>query len=230
MKLNGLKTIRKTFGFTMRDLADKLRVTANAINLWENGGSDVSESRLEQISEFFGIEKELLLKDKFNAKDMMFIEFARSRYKLDEYKGMIKKDDDSIDEIIDMTLKEFVMSSHRIYWRTLEGQDNFYSLKSLLQDVITIYSDIDFDEYDECDDFLRDIISEIRKDTDLWKKYNLLLYVLQGDEEVESWEDDFILFSSTEQILKKNIKDNVEQLYKLKLYNEGKYKPDWMDE
>lgn len=92
MKLLGLKTIRKTFGFTMRDLAKKLNISANAINIWENGGGEVPDSRIEELSNFFGIDKYLLLKEEHNSKDLMLIEVARFKYMLNEYNENSKED------------------------------------------------------------------------------------------------------------------------------------------
>ena len=39
------------------------------------------------------------------------------------------------------------------------------------------------------------------------------------------WGEDYILSCKTKDILEKQIRDNVEQLYKKELYDEGKYKP-----
>ncbi|EOR27391.1 plasmid maintenance system antidote protein [Clostridium sartagoforme AAU1] len=56
MKVNGLKFIRKTFGLTMKELSDEIGVSSNTINLWEKGLLDVTEERLNQLAEFFGLE------------------------------------------------------------------------------------------------------------------------------------------------------------------------------
>lgn len=229
MKLLGLKTIRKTFGFTMRDLAKKLNISANAINIWENGGGEVPDSRVEELSNFFGIDKELLLKENHNAKDLMLIEFARSSYKIDEYKEMIINDKDSVDEIIKMSWEEFVNQSEPLFWRTLEGQGNYESLKSLLTEIIKLYSNIFYDDYDECDDVFRLMIKEISNKTEEWEYFRVLWFTMFpseniADEDDEDYEDN-IINCSKEDILEQNIRYNVKQLYKLYLNKTGKYEP-----
>lgn len=59
----GLKYIRNTFGLTMKELAEKLNVSANTINLWEKGTMDITEERLIQLENFFKIPKEYFQKE-----------------------------------------------------------------------------------------------------------------------------------------------------------------------
>lgn len=226
MKLLGLKTIRKTFGFTMRDLAKKLNISANAINIWENGGGEVPDNRVEELSNFFGVDKELLLKENHNAKDLMLMEFARSNYKLDQYKQMIIDDKDSVDNIIGIAWEEFTKESDDTFWRTLEGQGNYESLKSLLTEIIKLYSNIFYDDYDECDDVFRMMIEEISNDTEEWEYFRMLWFTMFPSEDMDDKDDDDnIIYCSKEDILEQNIRDNVKQLYKLYLYNTGRYEP-----
>lgn len=225
MKLLGLKTVRKTFGFTMRDLAKKLDVSANAINIWENGGGEISENRIEELSLFFDIEKEILLKEKHNAKDLMLIELARSRYKLEEYRLMIIEDKDSVDNVINIAWEEFAKESNDTMWRTLEGQGNYESLKSLLTEIIKLYSNIFYDDYDECDDVFRLMIEEISNETEEWEYFRVLWFTMFPSENMWENDEDNIIYCDKADILEQNIRDNVKQLYKLYLYETGKYKP-----
>ena len=98
MKLLGLKTVRNIFGLTMRDLARELSVSANAINIWENGGSEVSGNRLEELSNLFGISKELLIKENHSDKELIIIEFSRFNYKLYKYQNL--SDDKEVIDLI----------------------------------------------------------------------------------------------------------------------------------
>lgn len=222
MKLLGLKNIRKIFGFTMRDLAVKLDVSANAINIWENGGGDVPEERLEQLEYFFEVDKELLIKEVHDAKDLMLIELARSRFKINEYQQMIQHDGESINAIIDK-VKEQIEGN---YWQNLESQSNFESLKTLLEDIIKLYSRVYFDDYDECDSFLREVISAIAEEPEKWEYFRMLWWSLTPSEEMEDeCDEDNIIYCSKEDILQKNIRDNVKQLYKLYQYKVGSYIP-----
>ncbi len=225
MKLLGLKTVRKIFGFTMRDLAKKLNVSANAINIWENGGGEVPENRLDELALFFDIEKEILLKENHNAKDLMLIELARSRYKLEEYRHMIKDDKDSIDNVINIAWEEFAKKSDETMWRTLEEQGNYESLKSLLTEIIKLYSNIFYDDYDECDDVFRDMIEEISNNTGKWEYFRVLWFTMFPSENMWENDEDNIIYCDKADILEQNIRDNVKQLYKLYLYETGKYKP-----
>lgn len=92
MKLKGLKFIRKTFGLTMKELSEELGVSSNTINLWEKGTLDVTEERLRQLGEFFGLENTNILLYDFNneenkhtSKMILAVETARLEYKIKKY-------------------------------------------------------------------------------------------------------------------------------------------------
>jgi transcriptional regulator with XRE-family HTH domain len=222
MNLPGLKNIRKIYGFTMRDLAKRLNVTANAVNLWESGGVDVPEHRLDELAEFFKIDKQLFLKENHDVKDLMLIEIARAEFKIDEYKYLIKDDSNSIDEIIeDATIN--------LTFRAKEGESQYYILKDLLSKIVEAYSKIPFEEYDEFDCFIRDLTNDISGDTEKWKKLSIAYYSLLEDEEMDFWGKDYSLKCDVEDLLKKQIKENIEQIYKRKMCEEGKYIPCWKE-
>ena len=65
----------------MRDLASELGVSHNAINIWENEESNISDNNLTKLSHLLGLEKEYLYKKEFTSKEKMIIELARSKYK-----------------------------------------------------------------------------------------------------------------------------------------------------
>ena len=57
--MNGLSFIRRRCNLSQGQLAEKLGVTRQAINLWENRREPLPEARREQLSQFFGLEPEL---------------------------------------------------------------------------------------------------------------------------------------------------------------------------
>lgn len=58
---NRLVSLRKEFGFTQKDLADKLNITAKAISFYELEQREPSEMVLIQIAEIFGVSTDYLL-------------------------------------------------------------------------------------------------------------------------------------------------------------------------
>ena len=64
--MNGLSFIRRRCNLSQGQLAEKLSVTRQAINLWENRREPLPEARKEQLSRFFGLEPELF--DKITQK------------------------------------------------------------------------------------------------------------------------------------------------------------------
>lgn len=227
MKLLGLKNIRKIYGLTMRDLAGKMNVTANAVNLWESGAVDVPEYRLTDLSALLRLDKQLFLKETHNVKDLMLIEIARAEYKIDEYKFLIKDDPESIDSIISES-EEFISSKTTdLIFRAKEGEFHYDALKTLLSEVVEAYSKIPFEEYDEFDDLIRAMLDDIVDEPDRWKKFAIMYYSMVEDDSMYVLGDDYGLSCEVEDLMRKYIRDNVEQLYKRQLYNEGKYKPSW---
>ncbi|WP_455723349.1 helix-turn-helix transcriptional regulator [Dysosmobacter welbionis] len=57
--MNGLSFIRRRCNLSQGQLAEKLGVTRQAINLWEKRREPLPEARKEQLSRFFGLEPEL---------------------------------------------------------------------------------------------------------------------------------------------------------------------------
>lgn len=57
--MNGLSFIRRRCNLSQGQLAEKLGVTRQAINLWENRREPLPEARKEQLSQFFGLEPDL---------------------------------------------------------------------------------------------------------------------------------------------------------------------------
>ena len=53
-----LKEIRKHFGLTQQELADKLSVNFNSVSQWERGVSNITDRVVNQICTLFNINKE----------------------------------------------------------------------------------------------------------------------------------------------------------------------------
>lgn len=249
MRLYGLKSVRTIYGFTMRELAKRINVSANAINLWENGDIDVPESRVDNLAYYLQIDKSLLGKEKHDNKDLMLIEIARANFKINEYRALVKKDTGSINS----TIVDVLDSISDLTFNVNETEFEYNAVKTLIEKIIKMYSFLDNDEYDEFDDILREIIDNILNDRGEFIKFKTLYYSLSESEDMELWEEDYGLFCSVEDLLEKQIRDNVdmllsnkeyvvenvlesqirenaEQLCKRKLYESGKYKPYWEEE
>lgn len=55
--MNGLRYIRTRCNLSLNELAEHLGVTRQALSAWENGKKDIPEKRLEQLEDFFGLDK-----------------------------------------------------------------------------------------------------------------------------------------------------------------------------
>lgn len=69
--MNGLKYIRTRCNLSLSELADILGVTRQALSSWENGKKDIPEQRREQLSNFFGIDKEYFGEISENVKELL---------------------------------------------------------------------------------------------------------------------------------------------------------------
>lgn len=57
LEQNGLCYIRTQCNFSQNYLAEKLGVTRQLISAWEKGEKNISDKRLKQLSEFFGVKE-----------------------------------------------------------------------------------------------------------------------------------------------------------------------------
>lgn len=90
MKLYGLKFIRNTFSLTMKELAEKVGVSSNTINLWEKCTLDVTDERVLQLRNIFGLRAVVLgydfdKEDENTSRMILAVETARLEYKIKEY-------------------------------------------------------------------------------------------------------------------------------------------------
>ena len=56
--MNGLKYIRTHCNLSLNDLAEAIGVSRQALSAWENEKKDIPAQRQQQLSDFFGIDKE----------------------------------------------------------------------------------------------------------------------------------------------------------------------------
>lgn len=59
--MNGLKFIRTRCNISLSELADVLGISRQQVSAWENGIKPISEKRLSQLSEYFGIDEKFFL-------------------------------------------------------------------------------------------------------------------------------------------------------------------------
>lgn len=55
--MNGLKLIRTICNYSQANLAEKLGVTRQAVNMWEHSKKPIPDSRKAEICELLGLEK-----------------------------------------------------------------------------------------------------------------------------------------------------------------------------
>lgn len=228
MKLLGLKQVRETFGFTMRELAEKLGVTANTINLWEKGKIDVTDSRLKDIIKFFKVPAEILFTENHTVEDKIYIEIGRCTFKLEEYRKQIT--DEKQKSQIEDFIAELILENDRM--------DDF---KYTVQKLGEIFSKLDREDYCDFNDELNIILnSVIRKDLN-WYKLRILVLALfsPGDKDVgDNYVGELIGRNNREEYMLDQdggiedealltIREKLEALYIKELYNNGKYIPTW---
>lgn len=225
MKLLGLKKVRETFGFTMRELADKLDVTPNTINLWEKGKIDVTESRITQLYYFFKVSPEILFKEEHSIEELMTIEIARTSFKLEEYREQIT-DEKKMDEIGNWIV-EFNMEDDRMEY-----------FKATVKRLGSLYSRLDWDQYCTFDDNFNELLDLLvdEQNDESWFKADILVECLSNGEQdgdafniTSSNRDEYMIDKSfgmeREAII--TIREKLSALYKKKLYENELYKPTW---
>ena len=89
-----LKEIRKHFGLTQQELADKLSVNFNSVSQWERGVSNITDRVVNQICTLFNINKEWFVNgtgDMFNkSEDEKYVEsFCESNGLSELEKGIL---------------------------------------------------------------------------------------------------------------------------------------------
>lgn len=215
MKLYGLKNVRNIYGFTMRDLAKRIDVSANLINLWERGDVDVPDYRVDNLSSYLGVDKELLFKQEHNTKDLMLIEIARANFKINEYKATL--DSESIEDIISKVAEANYTANETEFFLN--------ETKHLLTKIVNMYSLLELEEYEEFNDIIENLIDSILNDKEEWEKFKIIYYCKTLSENLEVYEKDYGVMCSNSEIFEKQIYDALQQLYKIKLYELGKYEP-----
>lgn len=221
MKLLGLKKVREIFGFTMRELADRLDVTPNTINLWEKGKLDVTDARLSDLEWFFKVKSEILFKEEHSVEELMKIEIARTSFKLEEYREQItdeRKKSEISDWICQFNLEE----------------DRMEDFKYTVQRLGKLYAELEMEEYCALDESLDILLDLILEDNSNWYKIDILNKCLVDG---KSLEENIQIANRDEYMIDKSygaeaealiiIREKLSALYKKELYDRGLYTPTW---
>ncbi|NRT88900.1 helix-turn-helix domain-containing protein [Clostridium beijerinckii] len=223
MKLFGLKKVRETFGFTMRELADRLDVTPNTINLWEKGKLDVTDARVSALLYFFKVTPEILSKEEHSIEELIDIEIARSTFKLEEYREQIT-DERKKSEIVDWIFK----------FRLEE--DRMEDFKNTVERLGVIFSRLDLDDYCTFDQDLNELLDLIIENDVNWYKLGILVRCLYDTDDdggvyniTPANRDEYMidnLYGAKEEAII-TIREKLEALYIKELYDRGEYTPTW---
>lgn len=204
MKLEGLKFIRKTFGLTMKELSEELGVSSNTINLWEKGTLDVTEERLNQLADFFGLDnKNILLYDfsednKITSKMILAVETARLEYKIKKYNANYI-DNFEIDNVNAIHLLE----DNRELFEELEGG------------VALLAEELNESTFNEIGIIIRDVIFSILSDKKNIDKFKLWYNIITFNPN-EKYGDTWNLYKySAEDYIKLDILKKYEQLMEM---------------
>lgn len=103
-----IKSIRKSFGFTQEELAEKLNVSRQAIAKWEIEGGVPDTENLKALSKLFGVSIDSLLD---NDKDMSFV-VLHQEIDIKEYgKGINEQQKNVINKNFDKSWKVYILTS-----------------------------------------------------------------------------------------------------------------------
>ena len=129
--MNGLKFIRIRCNLSLNELAGIIGVTRQALSSWENDKKVIPKLRLEQLSDYFGIEEKYFGDISENDKEAL-IKRAMYRYDVNGKEAYrYKKDNDS-------------KFSGQYYWGKLENSldEELVLAKKRKQDTLQKISDI----------------------------------------------------------------------------------------
>jgi transcriptional regulator with XRE-family HTH domain len=131
--MNGLRYIRTRCNLSLNELADYIGVTRQALSSWENGKKDIPEQRLEQLANFFGIDKAYLgeiseEEKKYLLEKAMFSYYDKGketyRYKLPEGLTDLKGVKICFPGDTDISLDEEYILTQKMKQETLDKVDN----------------------------------------------------------------------------------------------------------
>lgn len=122
--MNGLKYIRTRCNLSLSELADMVGVSRQALSSWENGRKDIPEQRLEQLAEFFGVNRKFLgeisdeMKNTLINKAMFrYDENGKEYYRFKSQKGVTSLDQTRVSFFFDNSQKsldeEYILAKHK---------------------------------------------------------------------------------------------------------------------
>lgn len=122
--MNGLKYIRTRCNLSLSELADMVGVSRQALSSWENGRKDIPEQRLEQLAEFFGVNRKFLgeisdeMKNTLINKAMFrYDENGKEYYRFKPQEGVTSLDQTRVSFFFDNSQKsldeEYILAKHK---------------------------------------------------------------------------------------------------------------------
>ena len=122
--MNGLKYIRTRCNLSLIELADMIGVSRQALSSWENGRKDIPEQRLDQLAEFFGVNREFLgeisdeMKNDLIDKAMFrYDENGKEYYRFRPQEGVTSLDQTRVSFFFDNSQKsldeEYILARHK---------------------------------------------------------------------------------------------------------------------
>ena len=122
--MNGLKYIRTRCNLSLSELADMIGVSRQALSSWENGRKDIPEQRVEQLAEFFGVNREFLgeisdeMKNELIDKAMFrYDENGKEYYRFRPQEGVTSLDQTRVSFFFDNSQKsldeEYILARHK---------------------------------------------------------------------------------------------------------------------
>lgn len=136
--MDGLAYIRKTFGLTMKDLAEQMGVSSNTINLWEKGKLNITDIRLKQLEDFFQLPISFFYKKEFNEDELIIIETSRTKYIMTRLQNS-KYSDNYIANYVEIGMKpddlEYFLDNLTDSFKKLEARE-FIHMVDILDSVV----------------------------------------------------------------------------------------------
>jgi transcriptional regulator with XRE-family HTH domain len=202
--MKGLKYIRQAFGMTMKDLGEELKVSSNTINLLEKGSMKPTEERLDQLEEFFMIDRNLFFKDQYTEDEVLLIETRR------------------FEKIVGNRNRKNMMSKYS-FSKLIENNDKKEDFEAFVEALNKAYEKLHFGNFIDLMDCLYDIVECANSDTN---SITPLQYVNEISIEVinkivdkrpkyemESFDRIDITKEVVEEYLSKNLEDYIDIIY-----------------
>ena len=81
MDKNSLKSIRKTRGYSQKEVAEMLNVTQGTVSSWEAGRYEPDNNSLQKLADLYGVSTDVILgreSDNLELREDAFLEFPKT--------------------------------------------------------------------------------------------------------------------------------------------------------